>query len=292
MSVVVITGSNSGIGLEATLAFARIGDTVIASMRDSSKSGDLLARATAEDLDIRISSLDVSRSESFDAYFQAISAEHGRIDVLINNAGIHRAGAFEDVSEADFRSVLETNCIGPLLLSRAVLPYMRKQRSGLIIMMSSLSGIAGLPGDLPYAASKFALEGATESLRHEIDRWGIRVALVQAGMYKTGIMAQNLPESLSLPDSYPADSPYRELIEWQLRNLRARMPEALDPADVASLFVEISKSDRSKLRWPADALSEKVLASMLAQNDSERDKFLRSVAGSDWWSQGDATAPE
>lgn len=292
MSVVIITGSSSGFGLEAALAFARNGDIVIATVRDPKKSDGLLARAATEKLDIGISPLDVSRSDSFASFFETVADDHGRVDVLINNAGIHRAGALEDVTEADFRSVMETNCIGPLLLSRAVLPYMRRQKSGLIIMMSSLSGIAGLPGDLPYAASKFALEGATESMRHEVDRWGIRVALVQAGMYKTGIMAQNLQNSSPLPESYPPDSPYRELIEWQLNNLRARMPEALDPADVASLFVEISKSDELKLRWPADVLSEKVLGTMLAQDDSERDEFLRSVAGSDWWSRGDATAPE
>ena len=196
-----------------------------------------------------------------------------------------RGGAFEDVSEPAFRSVMETNFFGPLLLTQAVLPTMRRQQGGLVIMMSSLSGIAGLPGDLPYAASKFALEGATEALRHEVDRWGIRVALVQAGLYRTGIMAQTLPEN------YAADSPYRPLIEWQLNELRRRMPEAPDAAAVAKLFVSIANSDESRLRWPADVLAEKVLAAVLAQTDAERDAYLRSIAGTAWWSRGDTAPP-
>ncbi len=287
MSVVIITGSSSGIGLEAALAFARNGDTVIATMRDSGRAERLLARAAAEDLVVHVQELDVSRSDTFARILSEVVEEHHRIDVLVNNAGIHRGGAFEDIGEESFRSVMETNCIGPLLLTKAVLPTMREQENGCVIMMSSLSGIAGLPGDLAYAASKFALEGAAEALRHEVDRWGIRIALVEAGMYRTGIMAHNLPADASLPDAYPAESPYRSLIEWQLGNLRDRMPEAFDPADVASLFVSIANSDESRLRWPADPIAEKVLATMLAQNDSERDEFLRGVAGSEWWSRGD-----
>lgn len=289
MSVIVITGSNSGFGLESALAFARNGDTVIATMRSPDKADSLLSQA--DGLDVHVMALDVSRSDTFADAVDSIVARHGRIDVLINNAGIHRAGALEDLSDAAFRSVMETNGIGPILLSRAVLPQMRSQQSGLIIMISSLSGIAGLPGDLAYAASKFALEGATEALRHEVDRWGIRVALVEAGMYRTGIMDENFPGESRLPSNYPADSPYRPLIEWQLKRMHARLPEALDPSDVARLLVDIAASSEHRLRWPADAIATKVLGTLFAQDDAERDQFLRDVAESDWWSQGDP-APE
>ncbi len=290
MSVVVITGSSSGFGLEAALAFARNGDTVIATMRDTGKAGDLLARAAIEELDVQVKSLDVTRSDTFASFVESVTEEHDRLDVLINNAGIHRSGALEDMSEEAFRLVMETNCIGPLLLTKAVLPLMRSQNNGLVIMMSSLSGIAGLPGDLAYAASKFALEGATEALRLEVDRWGIRVALVQAGLFKTGIMAHNLPARSAASSEGSSHSPYRPLIEWQLNNIRDRIADASDPRIVAELFVTIANSDDSKLRWPADPMAEKVLETMLAQNDLERDEFLRNVAGSDWWSQG-AEAP-
>jgi NAD(P)-dependent dehydrogenase (short-subunit alcohol dehydrogenase family) len=284
MSVVVITGSSSGFGLEAALAFGRNGDTVIASMRDISKSGDLQARAQAENLTVHVKALDVNRSHSFTPFVAEVIEAFGRLDILVNNAGIHRSGALEDQSEEDLRLVMETNCIGPLLLTKAVLPQMRQQKQGLIIMMSSLSGIAGLPGDLTYSASKFGLEGATEALRHEVDRWGIRVALVQAGSYKTEIMDHNLSGKAE-------ESPYQALTQWQLQNLRDGLSDALDPKVVADLFVKISKSDSPQLRWPADPVAVMVLETMLAQNNDERDDFLRKVANSSWWSEG-KTHPE
>lgn len=286
MAVVVLTGCSSGFGYEASLAFARNGDVVYASMRDTSRGKKLLYTAREESLDVRIKSLDVGQSATFAALFDDIVSESGRIDVLVNNAGISKAGAFEDLNEKSFREVMETNCIGPMLLTKAVLPQMRQQNAGLIIMMSSLSGIAGLPGDVAYTASKFALEGATEALRHEVDRWGIRVALVEAGLYATGIFDDSLPGESTLPADYPADSPYKPLVERRLGEIRERLPEAMDPCIVADLFVEIAKSDKHQLRWPADDLATRVLGTMLGQDDATRDQFLRDVAGCEWWSKG------
>ena len=285
MSTIILTGCNSGFGLEAALAFARNGDTVYATMRNPDNAEALQAAAGHEGLRIAIRQLDVTRPDRFPSLFEEILGETGSIDVLVNNAGILRAGAFEDLSEEMFREVVETNLFGPLLLTRAVLPYMRKQRNGYIIMISSLSGIAGLPGDVAYTASKFALEGATEALRHEVDRWGIKLALVEAGMYATGIFARSLPEQSRLPDYYPPDSPYRPLVEHRLRVIRERMPDALDPGIIGRLLVEIANSDGAQLRWPADDVAKKVLGTMLGQTDSERDAFLRQVSGTDWWSE-------
>ena len=286
MAVVVITGSNSGFGLQGALAFGRNGDTVYATMRDVSKAVALQESANTEDLSIRIRALDVSQPDTFANFVSEVTEEAGGIDVLVNNAGVLRAGTAEDTSEESLRMVMETNFFGPILFTRAVLPHMRARGSGYIIMVSSLSGLAGLPGDFSYTASKFALEGATESLRHEIDRWGIRVALVEAGMYATGILDASVSGDSALPDYYPTDSPYRTLIETKLVELRARLPEAFDPRLVGELFVEIAASDGSQLRWPADPVAEKVLATMLGHDDAGRDKFLRDVSGTDWWSNG------
>ena len=286
MANILITGCSSGFGLQAALAFARNGDQVFATMRNPQKSTALMEAAASEDLSVHVKQLDVTRSDTFDSFIREMLDEAGSIDVLVNNAGLLRAGAFEDLSESMIREVTDTNLLGPLLLARAVLPQMRKQNNGYIIMVSSLSGIAGLPGDVAYTASKFGLEGATEALRHEVDRWGIKIALVEAGMYATGIMDRSLPEDRVLPDYYPDDSPYRPLIETNLKALRARMPEAFDPAIVAELLVRIAGSDGSQLRWPADEVATMVLDKMFAHNDAERDEFLRGVAGSDWWSQG------
>ena len=285
MSTIILTGCNSGFGLEAALAFARNGDTVFATMRNPDNAGPLLTAAENEGLGMEIRQLDVTQPASFLPLIEEVLAETGSIDVLVNNAGILRAGAFEDLSEEMLREVVETNLFGPLLLTRTVLPFMRKQQSGYIIMVSSLSGIAGLPGDVTYTAGKFALEGATEALRHEVDRWGIKLALVEAGMYATGIFAKSLPEQSGLPDYYPHNSPYRPLVEYRLRVLRERLPDALDPGIIGRLLVEIANSDGTQLRWPADDVAKKVLGTMLGQTDAERDAFLRQVSGTEWWSE-------
>ncbi len=286
MAVVIITGSNSGFGLQGALAFARHGDTVYATMRDVAKADSLRQAAAAEHLSIHIRSLDVTQARHFAPFFRDVIREAGSIDVLVNNAGIVRPGALEDTSEATLRLVMETNFFAPVLLTKAVLPHMRAQGQGYIIMMSSLSGVAGLPTDLPYAASKFALEGATEALRHEVDRWGIKLALVEAGMYATAIFDASLAGDAILPPDYPADSPYRALVASRLRQVLDRLPGALHPRRVGELFVTIARSDGSRLRWPADALATQVLGAMLAQDDVGRDAFLRGVAATDWWSEG------
>ena len=286
MSVVLITGCSSGFGFASALAFARAGDTVYASMRHLAKAGPLREAAARESLAVRLVELDVTKPVMFAPLIDTILTESKRLDVLVNNAGILRAGAFEDLNETALRDVVETNFFAPFLLTRAVLPQMRSQRGGYIIMISSLSGIAGLAGDVAYTASKFAVEGATEALRHEVDRWGIKLGLVEAGLYATHIMDASLPAQSILPDYYPQNSPYRVLVEHRLRELRARLPGAFDPAIVADLVVRISRSDGRQLRWPADELSKKVLATIFGQDDARRDEFLRGVSGTDWWSTG------
>jgi len=286
VAVVVITGSNRGFGLHGALAFARNGDQVYAAMRDTGNGDALLKAADSEGLTLRAVTLDVRRPETFDFFVSKILDESGGIDVLVNNAGVLRAGTVEDTSEDTLRMVMETNFFGAMLLARAVLPQMRKRRNGYIIQVSSLSGLAGLPGDYSYTASKFALEGATEAMRHEVDRWGIKVALVEAGMYGTGIMNETVSSDLALPDYYNGDSPYRRLIEAKVNALRARLPEAFDPKQVGELFVRIARSDGSRLRWAADPVAEKVLGTVFGLGDAERNRFLQDAADSKWWSEG------
>lgn len=283
MAVVLITGCSSGFGLEAALAFARRGDVVIATMRNLAGGGRLAQAARAESLDIEVARLDVAESASFGRAVARVVETHGQLDVLVNNAGINRIGAFEDTSEAALREVMEVNLFGPLLLARAVLPVMRKQGGGCIINLSSLSGVAGLPGDVSYTASKFALEGAVEAMRHEVDRWGIRVALVEPGLHATEIFT----EALSGPLPIAPESAYRPLIEQRMANLGKRIGDARHPRLVGELLVRIARSDGDQLRWPADELAVRVMSTMLAQNDAERDAFLRGVAGSDWWGRGE-----
>lgn len=285
MQTVLITGASSGFGKAGAQAFARNGDTVVAAVRNRN-AGEAMQRDFADEgLSIELVELDVTKPESFAPVIKEINVRFGGIDVLVNNAGILRPGALEDLQEQELRLVVETNTIAPLLLSKAVLPYMRERQSGLIIMVSSLSGIAGLPGDVAYTASKFALEGASEALRHEVDRWGIRVALIEAGMYKTRIFPDR--GGSLLPEGYPYDSPYRPLVEAKLREVYSRLPDAFDPAIVGELMVKIASSTSNQFRWPADPVAEKVVATVFAHDDESRDTFLRDVSGTDWWSDGD-----
>lgn len=286
MAIILITGGNSGLGLASALAFARNGDRVYATVRNLNKAETLRQASDQEQLYIQIKILDVTQPATFAKLVQSIVEEAGRIDVLVNNAGILRAGALEDLSEEAIREVMETNFIGPMLLTRQVLPQMRKQHSGYIIMISSLSGVAGLAGDVVYTGSKFALEGATEALRHEVDRWGIKVALVEGGLYTTNIFDPNLPQGALLPEGYPKNSPYRPLIEYKLKEVQARISDALEPKIVGGLLVKIAGSDGSQLRWPADDLAKMVIGAVFGHNDADRDVFLRGAANTDWWSEG------
>lgn len=285
MAIVLVTGCSSGFGLAAAKAFASNGDTVYAAMRDLAKGVALVDSAKSNGWDVRPVQLDVARPELFAPLIDGIVRNCGRLDVLVNNAGVIRLGAFEDQNAAQIREVFETNTIAPLLLTRAVLPQMRHQESGCIIMISSLSGVAGLPGDVTYTASKFAVEGATEALRHEVDRWNIRVALVEAGLYATRIFEPSIETLTQLPRNYPTESPYRELVAYKLQELRKRLPDAFDPQIVGDLLVKIAASDGRQLRWPADAVATRVLATVFGQDDATRDQFLRKVSGTDWWSE-------
>ncbi len=282
MAVVLITGCNSGLGMAGALAFARNGDTVYGTVREPTRGQALVERAQHEGLDVHIETLDITQPDTFPALVEKIVAEQGRLDVLVNNAGILLPGAWEDLDEAAIRRVMETNFFGPMLLSRAVLPQMRTQGGGCIIMISSLSGLAGLAGDVAYTASKFALEGATEALRHEVDRWGIRLALVEPGQYATELFRT----MEQLPPDYPTDSPYRPLVERKLAEIRDANDHAMPASQVGDLLPRIAAADGSQLRWPADDVARHVLGAMHGQDDSERDAFLRGAGGSDWWSKG------
>ncbi len=283
--VVLITGCSSGIGMETALAFSRAGDIVYASMRDTSKAAGLNAIATKEKLPLTAVTLDVTQPESFAGLVSDIVEKDGRLDVLVNNAGVLPIGAFEDTSEAQIRQTMEVNFIGPALLSQAVLPVMRAQKSGYVIMISSLSGMASKSGDAVYAASKFALEGLTEGFRNEVAHWNIKTALVEPGQYATSIF-QGVKQAEETPDSA-----YGSLNKFLRDEVSSDTPQGLPPERLARLLVEISHSDGSRLRWAADETAERVMSAVFAQSDDERGAFLRDVGGIDWWIEG-KDAPE
>ncbi len=184
-SVAVITGTSSGFGLLAAIELARRGLRVFASMRDLGKSATLDAAAREAGVGLEKIALDVTSESSIAAAVREVHDRAGRLDVLVNNAGFGMGGAFEDLSMAELREQFETNFFGTCAVTKAVLPGMRERKSGRVVNVSSISGLVGAPGTSAYCASKFALEGWSESLRHELRPFGVRIVLVEPGTYRT-----------------------------------------------------------------------------------------------------------
>ena len=240
MASVLITGTSKGIGFETALAFARVGHTVHATMRNPSQSPLLAQTAAREKLPITVSALDVDSDQSVQEAFAAIQ-KHQPIDVLVNNAGIERNGSVEDLSLADFRVPMETNYFGPLRCIKAVLPQMRQRHSGCIINVSSVAGRIANPPLTPYVASKWALEGLCEALAAEMKTFGVRVAIVEPGIIDTA-MARRI-------ENRPKPSPYRQGERFAAlfsESLKTERPPSL----VAQKILEIAESGTWQLRHP------------------------------------------
>jgi len=180
MSVVLVTGCSSGFGLAFATAFAQRGDQVVATMRDTSRAPNRLTG-----VDVR--QMDVTKSETFAAIVAGILRDYGRIDVLVNNAGIATIGAVEVLDDQAFRSVFETNFFGAMALSRAVLPHMRKQGSGRIIFMSAVGALLNTAYLSAYCTSKAALSSLAAAMDTEVRPFGIRVSAILPSAYKTEI---------------------------------------------------------------------------------------------------------
>src|SRR5688572_27303379 len=184
--VLLITGAGRGMGVDIAQAALAAGYAVVATGRDPKK----VAQAVGESDDLLTVALDVTDPTSARAAVQAAVDRFGRIDVLVNNAGNFIAGFFEEISPEDFRAQLETNLFGPLNVTRAVLPVMRGQRSGLVVTVSSTAGLVGGEFCTAYAASKFALEGWSEGLASEVAPFGVRTMLVEPGFFRTELLTQ------------------------------------------------------------------------------------------------------
>ena len=225
--------------------------------------------------------LDVRDKDAVSRTVTKVQAAAGRIDVLINNAGITKTAALEDMPAADVEAIMATNFFGPLWVTRAVLPYMRAQCSGCIVNLSSLSGLIGLPGDSIYAASKAALEIASEGLRHEVARFNIRVCVVEPGFFNT-----RMPEKMSNPETVDPRSPYALLTSYLVNRQAARTGEGDDPRRVAELLLNIAGQDAPAFRIPAGAQAERIAPHIAGLSPTERDELIPTINDTQWWSAG------
>jgi len=175
--IIVVTGASSGFGLEIAAYLSDLGHTVYGTARSAVK----------KDLNFELLPLDVTSQESVDACIEQILSRESRIDVLVNNAGYILSGFLEETELDEARSVIETNFFGTVRMIKRVLPLMRQKRSGQIINIGSSAGLLAVPNLGFYAASKFALEGYSETLKYEVQSFNVKVSIVEPAIFKTNI---------------------------------------------------------------------------------------------------------
>lgn len=244
--IAIVTGTSSGFGMLCAVELAKAGFEVISTVRSLDKAENLLRLAEEQGVSdfIQLQTLDVTSEESV-RYFADYLSKFSRLDVLVNNAGFALGGFCEELSVDEYRLQFETNVFGVIAVTQAVLPIMRKNRTGRIINMSSISGKFGFPGLSPYTASKHALEGLSESLRLELNPFGIDVVLVEPGSYQTNIWSSIDNTTVN------SDSPYHFYMERLLNEIESGKAGHGNPLDVARLVAQIAAQQKTpKLRYP------------------------------------------
>ena len=239
---VVVTGANSGIGRSTALLLASNGYKVFATMRSLSRGEKLRSLAAELQLDITEVELDVADDDSVREGFTEILGQCERIDILINNAGIGSNAAIEDINIDSDQEVFETNFWGVVRCTQAVLPSMRENQSGHIVQISSIAGRVGLPGQPIYSASKWALEGLSENLAHDLSAHGIRVSIIEPGVTRTAILGKN--------SDYPDNPAYRDTYERMFDMYAAGIAANIRPEAVADTVLECISAPTHQLRWP------------------------------------------
>ncbi len=251
--IVLITGCSSGFGLLTAARLAAKGHFVYATMRDISKQQELLDEVAKRGGQVMVRCLDVTKPSTIDAVVGEIIEHHQHINVVINNAGFGLGGFFEDLSEDEIRAQMETNFFGVQAVTRAVIPHMRQRRKGRIINISSIAGLCSSPSLSAYNASKWALEGFSESLYHEMALFGVKVVLVEPGSYPTKIFADNSRYAKNFDNP---QSPYYQLSQQLRHFVQTKMHQSpKDPDDVAKLIEHIVDLRNPKLRYISDAAS-------------------------------------
>ena len=245
--VAIVTGSSTGIGYETSLILARNGFLTYATMRNLNKSEDMKLTVAKENLPIQIKQLDVTEDLSVENAIQEISSETGRIDVLVNNAGYGLNGAFEDLAMDEVKAQYETNVYGLMRTTQAVLPIMRKQKSGTIVNISSGAGRFGLPGGSAYVSTKFAVEGLSESMSYELEPFGIKVVIVEPGVIRTNFM-----DGLVIAKkSQDPNSPYSQIMQKIVTGFEEMMKNASSPDLVAKVVLNAIRDKNPSLRYLA-----------------------------------------
>jgi NAD(P)-dependent dehydrogenase (short-subunit alcohol dehydrogenase family) len=269
-NVAVVTGSSSGNGSETSLLLAKNGFYTYATMRNLDKSTTMKEIARKDRLHLEVLRLDVTDDNSVTDAIDMISSRHGRIDVLVNNAGYDAFGAVEELSMKEIRQQFETNFFGAVRLMKAVIPIMRKQRSGIIVNVSSIGGLVGVPLNSAYTGSKFALEGFSESMKYELEDFGIKVILIEPGAVNT-----NFLETLEARRAINPDSPYLELSKKASEGRKAAFKQASSPMQVAEVILNAIKSEKPNTRYLVGNDAATIMERKKNNSDFELERWIR-----------------
>jgi NAD(P)-dependent dehydrogenase (short-subunit alcohol dehydrogenase family) len=269
-----ITGASSGFGRSLAEEVLKAGGRVVATARKPEQLEWLPEKDPATAL---VLALDVTRESSITEAVDGALKRFGRIDVLVNNAGYGLAGAIEEATEAEFMPVFETNVFGLIRVTRAVLPYLRKQRSGHILNLSSIGGLTGAPGWGYYNASKFAVEGFSEALAAELAPLGVHVTIIEPGPFRTDFLGRSGVEAKQrIPDYNTTAGKTREYFHEQAGKQRG------DPVRAVRAMIEVVDSPNPPLHLLLGALALKRFRGKLDQWHDEIEAWESVTLGADF----------
>lgn len=269
--VAIVTGSSTGIGYETSLYLARNGFKTYATMRNLDKAKMITEVKDNEKLPIKVLELDVDHDESVKKSIKHIIDEEKKIDVIINNAGYDLAGSLEEMSIDELKSQFETNFFGVVRVIKEVLPIMREQNYGIIVNVSSVGGKVGIPLNSAYIASKFALEGLSDSIRPELEEFGIRVILIEPGVVRS-----NFFENVKMARNFLPDSPYSNLTQKIFTGFTSLMGDtASSPKEVAQTILEAVIDKNQEIRYIVGKDANSILEKKKKMSDKDFDGWMK-----------------
>lgn len=264
---ILITGTSSGIGKAAVKLFSEKGWNVAATMRNPANEKELGSLPG-----VQLFALDVTSEKSIAETVAAVKNAFGTIDALVNNAGYGLAGPFEEASIEKIERVFATNVFGLMSMTRAVLPLMREQKDGVIVNITSIGGLAGLPMNSIYHATKFAVDGFSEGLFYELEPFNIRIKVVAPG----GVATDFASRSLVLTTDTPAEGPYAETLGKVLTGFASRRGNYLQPEAVAAIIEEAINDKSARLRYLAGDDAKQILEARRQMPDEKYFALVKS----------------
>ena len=274
--IALVTGSSSGIGFETSLALARNGFHTYATMRKLGNEGSerLTDLVKDENIPLQIVQLDVDNEKSVSVAIDEIVKEKRRIDIVINNAGYSLAGPLEETSIEEIRAQFETNFFGAVKVMQAAIPIMREQRSGKVVNITSMGGRVAIPLDSIYHGTKFALEGLSESLRYELEPFGIKVILIEPGA-----VGSNFWKNVKIADKTSShndnDSSYKQIVNHVSDLYKQMEQNTIHPSEVAKVILQAVLSDNPDFRYVVGKDAAAILEARRNMADKEFHNFMK-----------------